>query len=358
MSLLLPPPATLYHALAERDPAFEGIFFAGVRTTGIFCRPTCTAKKPRPENVEFFATASSALHAGYRPCLRCRPLDAATPEPPLVSMLREAVDRAPARRFGERELEAMGVDPTSARRQFRHHTGMTFAAYQRARRMGLAMKEVRLGRDLLEVQLDHGYESSSGFRDAFTKMFGAPPSRARDRAALVADAIETPLGSMLAVASERGVCVLEFVERRGLERELLEVRKKFGSAIVPGKHEVLEAARTELGAYFAGRRLSFDVPLDVRGSEFQRAVWTELGRIEPGCTCSYAEIAARVGRPGASRAVGRANGSNRIAILIPCHRVIGADGALSGYGGGVWRKRWLLDHERKAGAHAGDSRDG
>jgi AraC family transcriptional regulator of adaptative response/methylated-DNA-[protein]-cysteine methyltransferase len=342
----LPPSRVMYRALTRRDSAYEGVFFAGVKTTGIFCRPTCRAKKPRAENVEFFASALAALHDGYRPCRICRPMDRVQPPPPVVAKLWRAVEANPAIRLTDKELTAMGIDPSTARRRFRACYGLTFQAYQRARRLGLALHEVRAGRPVIDVQLDSGYESSSGFREAFQRVFGKPPRGARVDDCLLARRIDTPLGKMLALADGQGLRLLEYVDRRGLENEILRLRRRLHCAVVPGTNAALDAVATQLRGYFAGERLGFDLPLAPVGSPFQQAVWTALRRIPPGATRSYAQIAAEVGRAGAQRAVGRANGSNILAIVIPCHRVIAADGSLSGYGGGVWRKQRLLDHER------------
>lgn len=343
----LPTPRTMYRALSRRDPAYEGVFFTGVKTTGIFCRPTCKAKRPRAENVEFFPTVTEALHGGYRPCRLCRPMDGTKPVPALVERLRRAVEAATDGRVTDKDLVAMGVEPTTARRQFKTYHGMTFHAYQRARRMGLALRDVKSGKPVIEVQLDRGYESTSGFREAFARVFGAPPRGAKDAACLMARRLETPLGTMLALADDAGLRLLEFVDRRGLERELVLLRRRLKCAIVPGNHAVLDQTAAQLAEYFAGQRMEFTIPLVPVGSDFQRRVWAELGRIPPGRTRSYTEMAERVGLANGRRAVARANGSNMLAIVIPCHRVIRADGDLCGYAGGIWRKQRLLEHERK-----------
>src|SRR5207237_1716798 len=181
---LLPPSDTMYRALVNRDSSFEGIFFVGVRTTGIFCRPTCTAKKPARQNVDFFATPSEALHGGYRPCLRCNPMDPSERPPKLIERLRAEVERAPDGRLTDKELAALSIDPSTARRQFKRHYGMTFQAYHRARRMGLALREVRRGRSVDEAQNGSGFESASGFRDAFARILGRPPTRAKAQGGL------------------------------------------------------------------------------------------------------------------------------------------------------------------------------
>src|SRR5438034_2762041 len=178
---LLPPTETMYRALVNRDPSFEGIFFVGVRTTGIFCRPTCTAKKPARENIDFFATPNEALHGGYRPCLRCHPMDPDKRPPGLIERLRAEVERAPGGRLTDKELAALAIDPSTARRQFKRHYGMTFQAYHRARRLALALGEVRPGSPRDEARNGSGFESESGFREAFAKIFGESPTTARTR---------------------------------------------------------------------------------------------------------------------------------------------------------------------------------
>src|SRR5437660_1169616 len=343
---LLPPTGTMYRALVNRDSSFEGIFFVGVRTTGIFCRPTCAAKKPARENVDFFATSSEALESGYRPCLRCHPLDSNARPPKLIERLRAEVERAPGGRLTDKELAALSIDPSTARRQFKRHYGMTFQAYHRARRMGLALSQVRQGGRVDQVRDGSGFKSESGFREAFTKMFGEPPTN-KASAPLLAERIDTPLGAMIAVADDEGLRLLEFFDRRATERELLALRNRLRTNVVPGEHRYLTATRQQIADYFSGRNLEFDVPLAPVGSAFQLRAWKILRSIPAGETRSYSWMAKRLGDENARRAVGRANGTNMICIIIPCHRVIRADGTLCGYGGGLWRKKWLLDHEQR-----------
>lgn len=344
---LLPPNDTMYQALLERDSTFEGIFFVGVRTTGIFCRPTCSAKKPAPQNVEFFPSPNEALLGGYRPCLRCQPMDPVRQPPKLIERLRAEVEKAPDGRLTDKELVALAIDPSTARRQFKRHYGMTFQAYHRARRMGLALREVRNGERVEDVRHGSGFESESGFRDAFAKIFGQTPTAAKRQGGLFAERIETPLGSMLAIADDAGLRLLEFVDRRALERELSILRARLKTNVVPGEHRHLNAVRKQLADYFSGKNLEFTVPLAPVGSPFQLRDWQLLQTIPLGETRSYSWMAEQLGDKEMRRAVGRANGENMLCIIIPCHRVIRADGTLCGYGGGLWRKKWLLEHERK-----------
>jgi len=318
-----------------------------VRTTGIFCRPTCRARKPKPENVEFASTIQEALHRGYRPCQVCEPLSPGQSAPNWLAPLVDEIRSQPDTKLRDEDLRLRGLDPVQVRRTFKRNFGMTFQAYQRACRLGTAMKALHDGAPTLDAGLDAGFESDSGFRDAFARVFGDAPGRARGRALLVASWIETPLGPMLAIAGDEGLELLEFVDRRALETELADLRRTLkGAAIVPGEHPVLTQTAAELREYFAGVRRTFDIPLKLQGSPFQLAAWRALCEIPYGETRSYSDMARRVGSAGAVRAIGRVNGQNRLAIVIPCHRVIRADGTLCGYGGGKWRKQWLLEHER------------
>lgn len=339
-------------AWRRRDASYDGIFFVAVKTTGIFCRPSCPSR-PKREHLEFFPSGGEAVRAGYRPCKRCQPELANGRPPEWVAKLMDRAASAPEEKIAARDLRSLGVPPERARRWFQKHHGMTFAAWCRGLRLSRAFTQIRSGEPMDEVVLGHGYESHSGFRAAFTRAFGKAPGRARQEDCLRVAMLETPLGPMFAAAGEEGVCVLEFADRRGLEKSYAEMRRRFGLPVVPGDHPVLQQLRRELAEYFAGQRRDFTVPLAARGTEFQRRVWRELRRIPCGKTVSYEDVATRIGKPAAVRAVARANGTNRICILIPCHRVIAKDGTLCGYGGGVWRKRLLLQLEQAGGTKNG-----
>jgi AraC family transcriptional regulator of adaptative response/methylated-DNA-[protein]-cysteine methyltransferase len=344
--LSLPTQRTMRRAFLSGDASYDGVFYTGVRTTGIFCRPSCTARKPRPENVEFFATPREALFSGYRACKRCRPLDADGRPPPWVAKLLSRLESAPGERIRAAELRAAGVDPARARRWFQKHYGMTFQAYCRARRLAGAFRQIKRGQTVSDVASESGFESESGFREAFARTFGAAPVAATAGDAVVLDWIASPVGPLVAGATDEGICLLEFSDRRMLEAQLQVLRRRLNVALVPGRHRWLDKLREQLDEYFDGRRKRFELPLVIRGTPFQEQVWRTLLEIPPGDTWSYRDVASRIGQPGATRAVGTANGMNRIAIVIPCHRVVNADGRLGGYGGGVWRKQFLLDLER------------
>jgi len=342
---LNPDHTAYYRAFVAKDSSFEGVFYAGITTTEIFCRPTCTARKAKPENCEFFKTAQEALLAGYRPCKRCRPLSYPGKSSDLISTLVAAVEAEPEKRWKDADFRALSVDPSTVRRQFKKRFGMTFVAYARARRMGLALKEIRNGSSVINAQLDVGYESDSGFRDAFSRIMGASPSTKPDNV-LKAEWLDTPLGPMIAIADDLALHLLEFTDRRGLEREIERLRTRRNAAIVPGATVIMRSIEDELAAYFAGTLRAFKTPLAFTGSDFQITVWNTLQTIPYGELRTYSDIAQLVGKPGSPRAAGRATGSNQLAIIVPCHRVITVTGQLAGYSGGLARKKWLIEHEQ------------
>ena len=245
----------------------------GVSTTDVFCRPGCPARAPRADHVERFATAREALFAGYRPCLRCHP------------------------------MEAWGADVTPAQRRRAEGLHPLLAAARRARAR-------RPGADAVVVRM-----------------------------------LSTPLGPMLAGATDEGICLLEFTDRPMLPTQLRVVEHRLDRPVVAGAHPHLGRLATQLDEWFAGRRSAFELPLVAPGTPFQERVWRELAALAPGETISYEELAFRAGWPGAQRAAGTANGANRLAILVPCHRVVRKTGEVGNYGGGRWRKEWLLRHE-------------
>ncbi len=340
----------MLEAFLSGDPAFDGIFVTAVRTTGIFCRPSCRARKPRAKNVTFYGSPRDALAAGYRPCRRCRPLEPTGRPPDWLGPLLREVEEDPTRRWKDSDLRARGLAPERVRRWFRRHHGMTFHAYSRARRLGSALGSVRGGAEVTRAAYESGWESLSGFQEAFRRWFGESPTAAAGKALIHVDRISTPLGPMLVGATDEALCLLEFTDRRALERQVRRVAARLCAAYVPGGNALVTRVADEVEEYFEGRRRRFDVPLAPAGTPFQTEVWEALRAIPYGETRSYAQVAAAIGRPNAVRAVGTANGSNALAIVIPCHRVVGADGKLAGYGGGVWRKRRLLELER---AHGG-----
>lgn len=338
---------TLYDALIRRDPAHDGLHFVCVTSTRVFCRLTCSARKPKSENCIFEDTIAACLSAGFRPCKRCRPMLHHGGTDPAVTGLIEALEADPGRRWSEQDLIARGHDPSTVRRAFNRRFGMSFLEMARLRRLGSGVDSLSGGESVIEAQLDAGYESGSGFRAAITRLFGTAPAALRGQALLKADFLETPIGTMVAIADDNALHLLEYTDRPALSSEITRLQARQKQGVMLGKTRIIEETRDEIARYFDGQRTGFTVRLAGHGSAFERAVWQALRLIPPGETRSYSRLAADLGRESAMRAVARANGANQIAIIIPCHRVIGADGSLTGYGGGLWRKRWLLEHERR-----------
>lgn len=336
---------TMFNAFMQRDSGFDGVFITGVKTTGIFCKPSCTARKPLKKNIEFFDNSSDAIRAGYRPCKRCAPLKQGADIPEDIQILLDAVDQEPQKRWKDWQLRELGLQPATVRRWFQKNYHMTFHGYSRLRRLGEAMQQIKLGEGVTRSMDYSGYESESGFRTAFKKYFGNAPGTKANRPEMWVNRIFTPMGPMLIAANDDGLHLLEFVDRRMLETQIKRVSKYTKCFFVPGEHAQMQEVNKQLQAYFAGELKEFDLPLQLLGTDFQKQVWTALLDIPYGETRSYAQQAEAIGNPSAVRAVGTANGDNRFTIIVPCHRVIGSDGKLTGYGGGLWRKEKLLQLE-------------
>jgi AraC family transcriptional regulator of adaptative response/methylated-DNA-[protein]-cysteine methyltransferase len=335
----------MYNALLNKDSNYEGIFFAGIKTTGIFCRPSCTARKPKKENVEYFSSVNEALQYGYRPCKVCHPLQHKGEVPPLLKPLMKEIDQNQNIKIKDVDLRKRGLDPATIRRWFKKNHGMTFQAYLRMLRINSAFGRIRHGEKVIESAFNGGYESLSGFTESFKKSTGFSPSKSKYKNVISITRILTKLGPMLAGATDEGICLLEFVDRRMLETQIKRLRTYLQAELVPGNNKYFNELSHQLKEYFDLERKVFNVPLHLSGTEFQLKVWNDLQKIPYGKTRSYKEQAIAINNHKAIRAVARANGDNRIAIIIPCHRVIGNNGELVGYGGGIWRKQYLLKLE-------------
>lgn len=337
----------MYKAIVEKDTSFEGVFFTAVKTTGIFCRPTCTARKPKAGNVEFFKTAKECILKGFRPCKVCHPLEKLNETPAHIKQIMKELSADPSTKFKDQDLRSRGIEPHQIRRWFMKNHGITFHAFQRMFRINTAFKKIQQGVSITDVAFDTGFESLSGFGDSFKNIFGISPNQSKSHQIIDLKRIETPLGTMYACAVEQGICLLEFTDRRMLETEFKYLTKVLNGTIVQGDNPHFHLLEAQLAEYFEGKRKIFSVPLYTPGSDFQNLVWNALKEIPFGETKSYKQQALAIKKPEAIRAVANANGMNKISILIPCHRVIGSDGTLTGYGGGVWRKQWLLDLESR-----------
>ncbi|HEX8621259.1 MAG TPA: bifunctional DNA-binding transcriptional regulator/O6-methylguanine-DNA methyltransferase Ada [Allosphingosinicella sp.] len=342
MATVLPTdPEAAWAAVLRRDRAHDGRFVTGVLTTGIYCRPSCAARHPKRENVRFFATGAEAAAAGLRACLRCRPDEVSRDSAAVEAALKliEAAEEPPS-------LDALaaraGYSPFHVHRLFKRATGVTPAAYARGKRARAMTETLEADGRVTDAIYDAGYSGPGRFYAEAKDRLGMTPTRWRDggRGETIRWATaQTSLGPMLVAATARGICRLSFDE--GEE----ELRRRFpNAAIEPGGAAMAELADRAVAAVEAPAR-PHDLPLDVRGTAFQEAVWRELARIPPGESLSYAALAARAGRPEAVRAAGTACGSNQIAVLIPCHRARRGDGSPGGYAYGLERKARLLERE-------------
>ncbi len=333
-----------YKAFIKRDSSFEGLFVVGVKTTGIFCRPTCPAK-PKLENIEFFHSAKEAMQNGYRPCKVCKPLENIGNPPSNISKLLKYMEDNPTAKIKDTDLENMDLEPNQVRRWFLKNYKMTFHAYQRMYRINNAFQRFQSGQSVTDIAYESGYDSLSGFNNMFKNIIGTSPSHSKNKRIVNMTLIETGLGTMIAGATDKGICMFEFADYKLLELELRQMTTLLKAPLVFGEHAYFDALRKQMEQYFNGELREFDIPLDLVGTEFQKQVWLSLLQIPYGCTTNYAKQAELIGKPSAVRAVANANGKNKISIILPCHRIIGADGTLTGYGGGIWRKKKLLELE-------------
>ncbi|GEN66108.1 MULTISPECIES: bifunctional transcriptional activator/DNA repair enzyme AdaA [Chryseobacterium] len=336
----------MYEASFNKDSSFEGIFWMAVKTTGIFCRPTCTARKPKFENVEFFSNTKDPILKGYRPCKVCKPLENPDVTPEHIKKLLQEIAEDPSLKLKDYDLVKRGLEPATVRRWFLKHHGITFHTFQRMSKLNTAFKKLQQGESVTEVAFETGYESLSGFNESFKNIFGVSPKNNRIEKIIDLKRIETMLGTMIACADENGICLLEFSDRKALPTELKSISKDLNANIVQGENPHFITLEKELSEYFEGRRTTFTVPLSPVGTSFQKQVWDILQAIPYGTTRSYQDQADILGNPKSVRAVANANGFNKISIIIPCHRVIGSNGQLTGYGGGIWRKQKLLELEK------------
>lgn len=336
----------MYEASFTKDPNFEGVFWVGVKTTGIFCRPTCTARKPKPENVEFFQNTKAAILKGYRPCKVCRPLENINGTPEYIQRILKELRDDPSLKFKDFDLVQREIEPATIRRWFQKNHGMTFHAFQRMFRLNTAFKKIQQGENIMETAYDSGFESLSGFNESFKTIFGVSPKNSKSHKIIDLKRIETPVGTMYAAAIEEGICMLEFTDRKMLETEFKDLAKALNGTIVLGENPHFQTLEKELSEYFTGERTRFSVPLSPVGTAFQKSVWKALMEIPYGETWTYRKQSEFLGDAKKVRAVANANGMNKISIIIPCHRVIGSNGTLTGYGGGIWRKQKLLELEK------------
>ena len=335
-----------YQQLGQKDSNYDGIFYTAVKTTGIFCHPSCRARTPKAENVIFYDDVQTCLENGYRPCKICKPLEQIGQVPDYIKTIMSQLQKNPQDKISDESLKEQGVEPHTIRRWYKKNHGMTFHAFQRMSRINYAFNHIKKGKSITDSAFESGYDSLSGFNQSFQTVFGQSANKSKQKNVINVVRIASPIGALIACASEKGVCFLGFVGQKHLERNFSLIQKHFKAVIIPTTNPHLKVLEKELKEYFSGKRQAFDVPLDIIGTEFQQKVWQALVKIPYGQTSSYKQQAISIDKLKAIRAVASANGANKISIIIPCHRIIGSDGSLTGYAGGLHRKKWLLDFEK------------
>jgi len=339
-----------WDAVVARDAEFDGRFYYAVTSTGVYCHPSCAARRPNRKNVRFFASVGAAERAGFRPCKRCKPDQA-----PLKQIRAEQVGKAchlieTAEEEPTLEVlaEAVGVSPYHFHRLFKAATGVTPKAYASAHRRSRVRDRLARSDTVTEAIYAAGFNSNGRFYAGSSETLGMTPTEFRQGGTnkLLRYAFgASSLGIVLVAASDKGIAAIFFGDDK--DALLADLRAQFPRAKLIGGDADFEQLVAKVVAFVENPKISLDLPLDVRGTAFQHRVWDALRRIPAGSTASYAEIAATIGAPGSARAVARACASNPVAVAIPCHRVVRSDGSLSGYRGGVERKRALLDKETK-----------
>ena len=330
-----------WNAVMENDSTFDGKFFYAVESTGIYCKPSCPSKAPKRENVRFFATKEEAEAAGFRPCKRCRP-DLLEYDPALE--IAKDIAASIHQRFHDESFAGftfpLGISKKHGSEVFKKVYGKTMAQYTKEVRIQKACELLQEGMSIVETASAVGYENLSGFYTQFKKVKAMTPSKYRERYSkhMSRGVVETPIGKLNIVCSKEAVLHVKMAEKE---------EEPFEALISNGSDGIYLSCKEELEEYFAGKRTTFDLPLAPEGTDFQKKVWQKLCDIPYGETRNYKELATMAGNPKASRAVGMANHENPIMIIIPCHRVIGKDGTLVGYAGGLSVKEYLLDLEKK-----------
>jgi len=347
----LPRDDERWAAFAARDASYDGRFFVAVKTTDIYCRPSCPARRPKREHIRFYETAAEAQHAGFRPCKRCKP-DQPSLSEQYAGKVAEAcrlIETAEEEPSLDALARKVGLSPYHFHRIFKATLGVTPKAYATAHRNKRVREELPRSATVTEAIYGAGFNSNGRFYATSSEVLGMKPSEFRSGGldAEIRFAIgKSSLGLVLVAASDKGVCAIFFGDKtEDLARDL---KKQFPRAKLVGDDPAFEELVVKVIGFVEDPRIGFDLPLDIRGTAFQHRVWDALRRIPVGSTASYAEIAKAIGEPKAVRAVARACATNRIAVAIPCHRVIGSDGSLTGYAGGIERKRALLAKEAKS----------
>lgn len=300
-----------YEALLNRDTKYVGIFYAGVKTTSVFCISTCRARKPKKKNVEFYKSYKAAMDNGFRPCKICCPTENANEAPQQVQQAIQFVKENPKEKISDARLREADISPELVRRWFKKHYGLTFHAFQRMYRINNAYKELKDGKKTTDTAFELGYESLSGFGYTFKKLLGKSPSKSQNKNIVLINRLTTPLGPMFVGATDNGICLLEFTDRKMLETEFRDLQKLLKAQILIGENQHIKQAKKELKEYFDGKRKNFEVALDTPGTDFQQEAWIALHTVPFGETTTYQNQAIKIKNP---KAVLDKDNKNKVTI--------------------------------------------
>lgn len=337
----LPTRIKMTNAFLKQKKSFKDLFFVGVKSTGIFHGSTCSVRKPAKKNMDFFSSAKVALDYGYRPCKVCHPMLPHGDTPNWIKELFDKVDHNPEYKIKDSELMKQGIDPNKIRRWFKKHHNITFQGYLKFNRINHRFGNICYNKKLSVHSAYHTRKPLNQVAENQEKY----KEDEKPKQWIAISRIETPIGPLLAGANEDGICLLEFTDRRMLETQIKILEKRLNAELYSGKSPFFKELSKQINEYFSGKRSEFDIPLVTPGTPFQQQVWKAITTVPFGKIRTYKQQSIQINNPKAVRAVGSANGDNRIAIIIPCHRIVGNNGALVGYGGGLWRKRFLLELE-------------
>lgn len=314
-----------YAAIGNQESYYEGVFVVAVKTTGIFCRPSCRARKPKAQNVIFYVNAQEALYFGFRACKICRPMELEGAAPEFLQKLLDELENNPGSRITDSHLQQRGLEPSYVRRWFNRHQHITFQGYQRLLRLNAAYCQIQNGVSITSAAFDCGYESLSGFHDCYRSTFGSSPKDRMGKGVINIVRFGTRLGAMVACATQHGVCVLAFADKKALEAELQSLANRLNAVILPGRNTHLVQLQAEVYSYLRGDLEHFGVCLHLQGSVFQQSVWELLQCVPYGETCSTDEQAQRLGELAVGRNIASANRRNPVALVVPCHRLVAGE---------------------------------
>lgn len=333
-----------YKIIETKDKKFDTQFLFAVKTTKIFCRPSCRAKKPKKENTLFYKTSKQAIQNGFRPCKICKPMEDINSTPDFIKKLIKEVETNPQKKIKDYDLKLQGLEPNTIRRWFKKNHNITFQAYQRMYRINHAFNQIN-ELTTSKIVKNTGFKSISGFNQSWKNLFNSSPKSNENKDIINIKRIDTKLGPIFICATQKGICLLEFTDRKMLETEFKDLKNRLNSIILPGENKHIINAEKQINQYFEKKRTQFNIELDMQGTKFEKNVWENLIKIKYGENLTYKNLSKQLNQP--FQKIKNAIGKNKISIIIPCHRMLGENKNLTNYGGGIERKKYLLNLEKE-----------